>query len=1336
MPNDATDRGTLILALARARGWKVPSPGTGSTPSEVLGERWSGASADERASFEQELASLARDPAAVARLVGEPDIPGSIAISNSAAFAQTVRPGAAAGAASPHPGPLAESGRYRVRREHARGGMGRVLVVADREIGRDVAMKELLPHLAQGFPLDRERFLREARITGQLEHPNIVPVYEIGTSGGETAYYTMKLVRGETMEARLGRLQANGRMDGRRKLAERLKLLDPFIDVCNAVAYAHSRGVVNRDLKPANVMLGDFGETVVLDWGLARKLAEEEPEKRITRVPRVPGSPGASGDTTRLTMDGDIMGTPAYMSPEQARGEIAQVDERSDIFSLGAMLFEIVTGVPPHRKDSLADMVRAILEDPTPDAAAVEPLAPRELSAVASAAMEKDRSRRLDSAKKLAEEVRAWRDGRPMALYRHSATEQLGRFVRHNRALALALGGGLLAILAGAAVSLAYARDAAEQAGAARAALQKAEWQTEEARRAGLVALSEKRIAQGQRLAAYSTNLAAENPTAALLVAMEAARRAPGSASTNALWNTLSQLVEHRRFIGHESNAVDARFSPDGSLVATASFDFTTRIWDVATGRQVRRLDAHQSAVARSEWSDDGRFLLTVPAHPGADALNIFQPEGTLDVAPRVWDTKSWECVRVLRGHRGALRTAHWAPGGRVLSLSEDRTVRLWDGEGKAVVFEVPWVPLKAAASPDGRWIAAVSGPNLRLWRTDAPDAPVDATAHGRGVWDLAWSPDSSALFTCGEDGAVARRDPATLRVLAEFRPKSPDGKGGSAPAAMAHAVLAHPDGARLAVVASGWLHVISSDFSREFSNVRYQSAHLPADRLDADWKRVLLITETTALVRDVETGADLAQLRGHEYLIEAASMSRDGRRAVTGGRDALVIVWNTSPGACLPTFRWSAGRKDVAVSTDATRVLTLAPENKLELRDNATGDLINSWQLPGPTDGFRFIGGSKRFYYRPLGTVILKIFDPEKGWLFDADAGAKDLSWSLPSANGDWLYLAAKGRSGRLWNVATGEGSVTYPWMGFTYELGAIADDGKFILAARSAEAKFVLFDRSGRELGALEGHNGWTIGAAFAGDRVLTTAMDATVKSWNRETRELLGTGRWPLVQETYIGVSPTGDVFVLTGGGTARFYRTDTLDEIASLPRGLTPPAGFTPDGKFVAVYRDGDYLHLPMDALAYAERVAPRELTVLEFKGMADTRAEGDAYGQDWARRHPRQMSARAKAKRAVTEKNWDEALRQCVEAQRLLPGNPLAFSLEAEIRAAMATDLNEGDPERVKAIEAGVVALEQAVERGYRDVKTLAEDPGLAPLRSHPRWTALLEAAQRKPWEKP
>ncbi len=234
-------------------------------------------------------------------------------------------------------------GNYQLLGEIARGGMGVILKGHDTDLGRDVAVKVLDGELSKR-PEVVQRFVEEAQIGGQLQHPGIVPVYELGLMADDRPYFTMKLVKGRTLAALF--LQRKTPADNRGRL------LAIFESVCQTMAYAHSKGVLHRDLKPANVMVGAFGEVQVVDWGLAKVLrrggvADEKRAKESlhTIIETVRSGPGSSGSDS---MVGSVMGTPAYMAPEQAQGEIEKLDERADVFSLGAILCEILTGRPPY----------------------------------------------------------------------------------------------------------------------------------------------------------------------------------------------------------------------------------------------------------------------------------------------------------------------------------------------------------------------------------------------------------------------------------------------------------------------------------------------------------------------------------------------------------------------------------------------------------------------------------------------------------------------------------------------------------------------------------------------------------------------------------------------------------------------------------------------------------------------------------------------------------------------------------------------------------------------------------------------------------------------------
>ncbi|MDC1142697.1 serine/threonine-protein kinase [Planctomycetota bacterium] len=382
------------------------------------------------------------------------------------------------------------AGRYEIKREFARGGMGRILIAFDASVGREVALKELLPNVedhstSSGTSGVIDRFLREAKITGQLEHPNIVPVYEIGKRDDGRTYYTMKFVQGKTLETRLRAINGDETIDKREKLSRRLRLLENFLDVCNALAYAHSRRVIHRDLKPANIMVGDFGETLVLDWGLARVLDQPIDEPSIRAAAAGASSSIHAEDSGSKTLDGAVLGTPAYMPPEQARGEIFMVDELSDVYSLGAILYEILAGRPPFKGDR-AQTILARVQVTEPDKLTPIHGAPSDLIALCNKAMARDKGDRLKTAVMLADEVAAYRDGRQLSVYRYTASEKIWRFVRkHTGAVVITLV-AIAAMITGGVVSYMQVTDerdvaqtarddAIEERAAAQAALERAD---------------------------------------------------------------------------------------------------------------------------------------------------------------------------------------------------------------------------------------------------------------------------------------------------------------------------------------------------------------------------------------------------------------------------------------------------------------------------------------------------------------------------------------------------------------------------------------------------------------------------------------------------------------------------------------------------------------------------------------------------------------------------------------------------------------------------------------------------------------------------------------------
>jgi len=337
------------------------------------------------------------------------------------------------------PDATADKKRYVVIREIARGGMGKVLEVEDTELRRSVALKVLRKEFL-GRRDVVERFLEEAQITGQLEHPNIVPVHEMGVDGAGNLYFTMKLVEGLSLAEVLLRLR-EGNRDAQREY-DLMKLLDTFIKICEGMSFAHNRGVIHRDLKPANIMVGRFGEVQVMDWGVAKVVGRQfrsESDSGIVLTDRL--DMGAAH-----TMMGAIIGTPSYMSPEQAKGDIEAINHHSDIFSLGVILYEMLCLRSPWTGKSSDEVLEQVREmtPVKPRERNPEIEVPAELERLALKCLEKDPNSRVDTVAELAENIRNFIEGRAMGSVAYSPLRLVIKWVgRYKKEV----GGVLLTLL-------------------------------------------------------------------------------------------------------------------------------------------------------------------------------------------------------------------------------------------------------------------------------------------------------------------------------------------------------------------------------------------------------------------------------------------------------------------------------------------------------------------------------------------------------------------------------------------------------------------------------------------------------------------------------------------------------------------------------------------------------------------------------------------------------------------------------------------------------------------------------------------------------------------------
>jgi serine/threonine protein kinase len=393
------------------------------------------------------------------------------------------------------------TGRFRILRPHARGGLGEVSVALEQELHRQVALKEIRPAYAQNAAA-RARFLLEAKVTGQLEHPGVVPIYGLGCFADGRPFYAMRFVQGDSLHDAIRQYhQDEDAAPGARALAFR-RLLARFVDVCNAVAYAHSKGVLHRDLKPGNVLLGPYGETLVVDWGLAKVVGSEQwavgsKETEVRGQESGVSAEAASSLPTAYcplpTAEGQVLGTPGYMAPEQATGDVERLGPATDVYGLGATLYQLLTGRAPFEGVEPVEVLARACQGDFPRPRQVTSAVPAALEAVCQKAMALRPEERYGSPKALAEELERWLGDQPVAAYAEPLVARWRRQARRHPTALAAAAALLLAGLVGLGLGLAAVRTeqqrtaaerdrAAENAAAAQEASREAEGQAARAR--------------------------------------------------------------------------------------------------------------------------------------------------------------------------------------------------------------------------------------------------------------------------------------------------------------------------------------------------------------------------------------------------------------------------------------------------------------------------------------------------------------------------------------------------------------------------------------------------------------------------------------------------------------------------------------------------------------------------------------------------------------------------------------------------------------------------------------------------------------------------------------
>jgi WD40 repeat protein/tRNA A-37 threonylcarbamoyl transferase component Bud32 len=908
---------------------------------------------------------------------------------------------------------------YKMLGEFARGGLGRIVKARDTRTGRLVAIKEMLGSSSE----IARRFMREALLTANLQHPAIVPVYELGKWPNGEPFYAMKLVDGRSFEDVLA---------GAKTLDARLALLPTLVTVAEALAYAHGEKIIHRDLKPANVLVGKFGETIVIDWGLAKRLQHDDDDEDDAFAPTVTPLPTQAAE--HQTLAGSVMGTPAYMPPEQARGD--DLDPRADVYALGAILYHLLSGAAPYaalRPKHVGELLRLVENGPPPRLEAED--APADLIAIVDKAMARDPADRYPTAKGLADDLRRFTTGQLVGAHHYDRWTLIKRWLLRHRA-AVTVAGVLLVVLsavavvslqrileeraraeaesararAGLALALAEKGDAAErdkQWGRAAMYYQASLLHADDRQvrfsagraEARTIALAARHV--GHRGWVHALALAGDEavsvdehgevrrwaipdgrllaswksptPLHAVAVSADGARVAVGGDDgvVRMLDRALVPRGEHR---GHTKRVFSLAFSRDGHLLASGSADASIRVIDDRDG-SVRTLAGHQQRVYSVAFSRDGTRL--------ASASD--------DRTARIWKLSATTPAIVLDGHpRGGVKVAAWFPDGeRVFTTGWDRQMKVWDARtGQLAIDDPSWqdstsVHAGVVAANGNLIVTGGDHAIVKVWDPATRSLVAHLDGHVGQVSTVAVSTDTRWLISAGRDGT-----PRIWDLGAAFR----------------LARLGHQKGIRRVAFAPDGKTVITSALDntiRQWDAATGVELRRMSPLAECNDGASLIGGELAAGCGDgnlyVWAADGMRTLTGTDRRIRHAVTALDDSWVAAGHVGGWMHVWDAGTGK----LRASREIHDhniygLRALPDGT-LLTAALDNTVRKHDSSL-QLLGTWRVPG-IDGL-------------LDAAI----DPRGRFLVAGGDGFPVFKWDLTTPEAPPIALA--GHTGTVWSV------------------------------------------------------------------------------------------------------------------------------------------------------------------------------------------------------------------------------------------------------------------------------------------------------------------------------
>jgi WD40 repeat protein/serine/threonine protein kinase len=1013
------------------------------------------------------------------------------------------------------PNPIGNLSDFRIIAEIGRGGMGIVYEVEQLSLNRRVALK-ILPFAALVSPRQLQRFQNEARAAASLEHPHIVPVYGAGAERG-VHYIAMQLIDGRNLAQIVDRLREPARaaaaQNSTRSVhfdqthAERSELQDLLarrapqdpayrtaivrigIQAAVALEYARQRGIIHRDIKPSNLMLDQSGKLWVTDFGLAR--IETNPS---------------------MSQTGAVVGTLRYMSPEQILDDRSAVDHRSDIYSLGATLYELLTLTPVFADAAEASLRSRIATDEPWAPRQLNPRIPADLETIVLKAMSKDRAERYATAGEFAADLQRFLEGKPICARAIGPVRRSLKWARRRPAVAalIAVSALALAALFGGgwwhAASLQVALNASDKLRIAAdqqrqtAIEQEAIAQTHSLRVRQFLYAADMKLAY----AAWKNGHVAE-------VLELLARHEPRDGREDLrtfVWHYLWRL-SHSELLtlrGHTDDVHCVAFSPDGGRLATASHDGTAKLWDLSDGRELATfLEGHTDQLNAVAFSPDGKTLAT----------------GSDDRLLRLWKVASGQELAALAGHSDDVNTVAFSPDGMILaSGGADHLVKLWDpstGIELATLAEHSGGVESLAFSPDGTTLASASSDlTTILWDLDAKQPRTALAGHDDFLRSVAFAHSRPIIATGSDDRSAKLWHGATGRLITTLRGHDE----------IVRSVVFSPDDRTLAVaVKDGSLWLWDVEQERAQRTIRGHTGRLWHVAFSPDGRTLATASgDRTVKIWDAQAGRQGRIAWGLPAPVSALAFSPDGRQLVAtapemGPSGSCLLVVDLAAGVERRVVHAPGQGFDIAAfSHDGTSLAMVGPwrhpVHKTLIRAAA-----DQWQYESVALASNLtLGHARSFAISPDHRTMAAGVHHEQTVLWDVATGNERrriatlpnlLTMSIRfSPDGQTLATGRQDGLGQLWDVATGNELATLRGHAAQINQFVFSPDGG-MLATASSDRTLKLWDVStGAEQATFQGHAGPVSAVAFSpdGKTLASSGNDGAVRLWDLVTRQEL--------------------------------------------------------------------------------------------------------------------------------------------------------------------------------------------------------------------------------------